>query len=121
MEPIIGYPALMVTNQRRILVLSDLHLGWEHYLSEKGIHIPSQTQLILNKIKNLIEITDPDLILLLGDIKHSIEKTSSEEWIEVPKFFQNIKKLVDKIEIIPGNFRSIPEPFTSFIVIEANN
>jgi len=41
-------------------------------------------------------------LILLGDIKSSIKNISSNEWDEVPLFFEKIRKKCDVI-LIPGN------------------
>ena len=35
-----------------MLILGDLHIGWESSLKEQGMHIPSQTPRLFEKIKN---------------------------------------------------------------------
>ncbi len=104
MEAILNHPALLVKEKkRRILVFSDLHIGWEGSLAEQGLHIPSQIDLFLNRIYELINLVNPTSILILGDIKQTIRRTAIGEWREVPLFFQKIHQLVSDILIIPGN------------------
>jgi putative SbcD/Mre11-related phosphoesterase len=97
-------PALILeTPLYKILMISDLHLGFEKGLSLKGINIPSQTQKIFNKLKSIIEKISPDKIIILGDVKHGTLKIVPQEWVDVPQFFNNMRDLVKSVEIIMGN------------------
>lgn len=93
-----------------MLVVADLHIGWEVRLAEQGIHVPSQTPKILEKIINLIEICKPTGMIFLGDVKHAIAKVEMEEWRDIPDFFEAITKRVANIQIIPGNHDGNLEP-----------
>jgi putative SbcD/Mre11-related phosphoesterase len=109
--PVKNYPALLIQKQKEhILVVADLHIGWEVKLAEKGIHVPSQTPKILEKIIQLIEDYKPTGIIFLGDVKHAIAKVEMEEWRDIPDFFEAIAKRVPNIQIIPGNHDGNLEP-----------
>ncbi|MGQ9468937.1 MAG: metallophosphoesterase [Nitrososphaerales archaeon] len=97
-------PALILeTPLHKILIISDLHLGFEKGLSSRGINIPSQTQKIFNKLKSIVEKFSPDSVIILGDVKHGTLKIVPQEWVDVPQFLNNIKELVKSVEIIRGN------------------
>jgi len=109
--PVQNYPALLIKKQKeRILVVADLHIGWEVKLAEKGIHVPSQTPKILEKTIQLIENHKPTSIIFLGDVKHAIAKVEMEEWRDIPDFFEAVVKRVPNIQIIPGNHDGNLEP-----------
>jgi putative SbcD/Mre11-related phosphoesterase len=109
--PVKNSPALLIQKQKeRILVVADLHIGWEVKLAEQGIHIPSQTPKILEKMIQLIENCKPTGIIFLGDVKHAIAKVEMEEWRNIPDFFEAIAKRVSNIQIIPGNHDGNLEP-----------
>jgi len=102
--PVQNFPALLIQRQKeRILVVADLHIGWEVKLAEQGIHVPSQTPKILEKMIQLIENSKPTGIIFLGDVKHAIAKVEIEEWRDIPDFFEAVAKRVSNIQIIPGN------------------
>ena len=102
--PVHNYPALLIQRQKeRILVVADLHMGWEVKLAEQGIHVPSQTPKILEKTIQLIERYKPTGIIFLGDVKHAIAKIEMEEWRDIPDFFEAVAKRVQNIQVIPGN------------------
>ena len=41
---------LVRRRRERILIVADLHIGWEVSLAQGGIHVPSQTPKMLNKL-----------------------------------------------------------------------
>ncbi len=97
-------PALLLkTTSRRILLIADLHLGFERGLLSKGINIPSQTQKIYLKLKSIIDRFSLDSIIILGDIKHRATYVLPQEQMEIRLFFDKGKNLVKSIEIVRGN------------------
>ena len=110
-KPIQPYPALLLRRKsERILVVADLHLGWEALLIQKGVHIPSQTPRILDKILRLIKKCKPTRLIFLGDVKDAIAKVAMEEWRDIPDFFETINKKVPDIQIVLGNHDGTLEP-----------
>jgi hypothetical protein len=117
LTPVKNYPALLIQKQKeRTLVIADLHMGWEVKLTEKGIHVPSQTPKILEKTIQLIENCKPTGIIFLGDVKHAIAKVEMEEWRDIPDFFEAVAKEVSEIQVIPGNHDGNLEPLLPEIV-----
>ncbi len=110
-KPIQPYPALLLRRKaERILVVADLHLGWEALLIQKGVHIPSQTPRILDKILRLIKKCKPTRLIFLGDVKDAIAKVEMEEWRDIPNFFETINKKVPDIQVVRGNHDGTLEP-----------
>ncbi len=110
-KPINPYPALLLQEKtERILVVADLHIGWEVALAQKGVHVPSQTPKILDKLLQLIELCDPMSLIFLGDVKHTIAKVEMEEWRDIPDFFDTLSRKVSDIQIVPGNHDGNLEP-----------
>lgn len=98
------YPALsIISGDEKAIVISDLHLGWEATLSEKGIHIPSQTNRLLRRLEQILTLEKPDQLIIIGDVKHTIEKIEVEEWRDVPIFFERILNKTKRIRVVPGN------------------
>ena len=109
--PLIPYSAALIeTKETRTLVITDLHIGWEIALSEKGIHVPTQAPKLLQKLKTLIGIYRPEKLLILGDVKHTVATAELSEWQDIPDFFNNIKTYVKEIQIIRGNHDGNLEP-----------
>ncbi|MFQ5999564.1 MAG: metallophosphoesterase [Candidatus Bathyarchaeia archaeon] len=110
-KPINPYPALLLQKRtERILVVADLHIGWEVALAQKGVHVPSQTPKILDKLLQLIELCNPMSLIFLGDVKHTIAKVEMEEWRDIPNLFDALNRKVSDIQIVPGNHDGNLEP-----------
>ncbi len=105
------YPAALIKHETtKMLVIADLHLGWEMALSEKGIHVPTQTRKILNKLIDITTKYKPQKILILGDIKHTVATAEISEWQDIPEFFNKLKTLIEEIWVIRGNHDGNLEP-----------
>jgi putative SbcD/Mre11-related phosphoesterase len=110
-EPVQPYPALLLHNDsEKALVISDLHIGWERLLSQRGVHIPSQTSKIKNMLLQLIKKCKPTHLIFLGDVKDAIAKLEMEEWRDIPEFFEAIHEQVSNIQVIVGNHDANLEP-----------
>jgi putative SbcD/Mre11-related phosphoesterase len=95
-------PALILENSRRVMAVADLHFGVESDLARRGVHIPSNSTGRLERMIACLEEGDPDLLVLLGDIKHGIPLTSRQEYREIPAIVREIRKRVD-LRVVPGN------------------
>ncbi len=96
-------PVMVLEEKVRHLVVTDLHIGFENTSGSKiFLGKNSSVKQITNDIKKLICDEEIDSLVLLGDIKSSVEKISKNEWDDVPYFFDEIKKLSDVI-LVPGN------------------
>ncbi|WXG40623.1 MAG: metallophosphoesterase [Candidatus Freyarchaeum deiterrae] len=101
--PIVDEPALLVNfSDKKILCISDLHLGYEFLLAQKGVVIPSQAEEMKYRILNLIERTNADNLIIIGDVKHNIFRVSQTEWRGVTRLLEDISKKVD-VQITLGN------------------
>jgi len=103
--PVFDAPLLLAEGKERLLVASDLHLGLEHELWLGGISIPSQTRKILSLLEGYLERIRPDRLLILGDLKHNVPKTSWQERREVPEFLRQLSVRV-RVDIVSGNHDS---------------
>ena len=99
-----GYPALMIEDDKKSLVITDLHLGFESKLALNNVFLGKNKTVneITKDVEDLISKTKPDSLILLGDIKSGIKSITKIEWETVPIFFENITKLIDTI-LVPGN------------------
>ncbi len=113
LKPIGSEPALLLRHKtEKVVVLGDLHIGWEVTLAQQGIHIPSQTGKMLQRLLAIIDAVKPTRLLMLGDVKHSVTGAELEEWRDVPEFFEALLKRVPVIQIILGNHDGNLEPLT---------
>lgn len=100
-QPIINEPALFI-DDKKLLVIADLHIGIETELREYGLNTPIQTKNITNHIISLCKKNNPRDIILLGDIKHNIPSSTIEERRDVKNLLKEIQ-VYGKIHILPGN------------------
>ena len=112
-KPVADQPALLLENNaEKVLVIADLHLGWEVTLARQGIHVPSQVPRLLEKLRKIVQDTDPQQLVLLGDVKHAVAKVELEEWKYVPEFFEGLVELIPSVQVVPGNHDGNLEPLT---------
>ncbi|MGA2933533.1 MAG: metallophosphoesterase [Methanomicrobiales archaeon] len=95
-------PALVIEHTDRVLVIADLHIGIESDLDVHGVHIPSQTGGRLDRVLACIDEGKPDLVILLGDVKHSVPLTTRQEYHEIPDLLEAIRSRVS-LKVVPGN------------------
>ena len=108
---LLPHPAAMVkTEKTKTLLIADPHLGWEMQLQEKGIHIPSQTPKILNKLTAIISEYKPDRLVILGDVKYTVVSHEFGEWQDIPDFFSKLAGCVGGIAVVRGNHDANLEP-----------
>ena len=95
---------IMMEEERKYLLLADLHIGFESTFSANKIFLGSNSSIkqITTNAKKLIQSEDADSVILLGDVKAGIKQISKNEWNDVPYFFSEIKK-ISEIILIPGN------------------
>jgi len=101
---------LLRKDKERVLIVADLHIGWEVALAQEGIHVPSQTPKIKDKLLKLIDLYNPTSLLLLGDIKHTIARVELEEWRDIPDLFDALTKKIGEINVVLGNHDGNLEP-----------
>jgi putative SbcD/Mre11-related phosphoesterase len=94
---------LLRNGSERVMVISDLHIGWEVALAKEGVHVPSQTGRLLERLKGILGSEKPDRLVILGDVKHTVSKIELGEWRDVPWFFEEVCKIVSKVQVVPGN------------------
>ena len=113
LKPVGSEPALLLRRgKERVLVVGDLHIGWEVTLARQGIHVPSQTSKMLVRLEAAIAKENPTRLVMLGDVKHSVTGAELEEWHDVPDFFERLLAKVSVVEIIVGNHDGNLEPLT---------
>ncbi len=99
-----GFPALSLSAENeRVLVVADLHLGMEGELAERGISLPSQIPSARRRLEEVVGREEPDRLIFLGDVKHSVPASTWREWAELPPFFEALLRRVKRVEVVKGN------------------
>lgn len=100
-----------------ILVIGDLHIGYEHQMIKAGILTPkTQIKNLIKELDELIQKTNPKKIIFLGDIKHAFKYEIEEKFRfrDVYEFLQEHFKQEDII-FIRGNHDTIDYSFQNKI------
>jgi len=95
-------PALVIEGEKRLLIVADLHFGIEADLAAHGLHFRSRSADRLEHLLKTIDATDPDMLILLGDIKHSIPSLTRQEYYELPGILDAIRSRIS-LKVFPGN------------------
>ncbi len=106
--------------KENVVLLSDLHLGYESVLREDGISLPTfQKENILNRLANIKNRYDPDSFIVLGDFKHDFGKADSQvfnELLDVIDYLMEDSSLV----MIKGNHDNFLENYTNLKGVPLN-
>ena len=100
--------------EEKILVLGDLHIGYEHMLRNQGIMIPlnqikqdlKDIRKIINKIKK--QKHSVEKIIILGDLKHHFGFQYNEKF-DVRDFLKHLEDIegIKKVILLKGNHERI--------------
>ncbi|MDP3699084.1 MAG: metallophosphoesterase [Nanoarchaeota archaeon] len=98
-------------DRERVLIINDLHLGYEEALHRKGVLVPRfQLEQIIGKMKIIFQKVKPAKIIINGDLKHEFGKVLRQEWKEVLEFLDFLLGNVTEVIIIKGNHDPIIQP-----------
>lgn len=103
LELLVNEPALLLTEKtRRVLVVADLHLGYERVLLKKELHSPRLSQVITDHLQDLVRNVQPTEIVILGDLKHSVRGLSRPELRQVSLLLQSLQQEA-AVTVVRGN------------------
>lgn len=102
--------ALLV--HKRILIISDLHIGFEEALNRQGVLVPRfHYKDIIKKLENIFQKIPPvEKIIINGDLKHEFGTISHQEWKEITNLLDFLKSRCKELIVIKGNHDAILEP-----------
>ncbi|MCC7574912.1 metallophosphoesterase [Candidatus Woesearchaeota archaeon] len=101
--------SLFITN-KKILILSDLHIGQDESMNANGFLVPRfQYDDLFKETQQIIRKTKPKIIILNGDIKHEFSGILREEWKRVKEYIDYLQRKSEVI-LIKGNHDSILKP-----------
>jgi len=108
----VGKCLLIERAGERVLVVGDLHLGYEEVLNRAGIFVSRQmfdeTMTDFNMIFD--KIGKVDKIVLLGDIKHDFGGISGQEWNDVLELIDYLSGKCSEIVVVKGNHDNMLAP-----------
>jgi len=96
---------------RKMLIISDLHIGYEEALNKRGILVPrTQFKEMFKELEELLNKVMPKTIVINGDLKHEFSDISEQEWNETLKILDLLQNHCKKIILIKGNHDTILGP-----------
>ncbi len=97
--------------REKVLIISDLHLGYEEYLHQKGVLLPrTQARLIKEELQKLFQIVKPKIIIINGDLKHEFGTILRQEWKEVLGLVDFLLLHCEELVLVRGNHDTILGP-----------
>ncbi len=106
-EPVPPHPAAVIEAETRLLAIADYHAGFEAALRyEEGVELRSRAPDRRDLIHQLVAENDPDRLLVLGDMTHSIGEPGGAERGELEVLFD---ELPIPVTIAKGNHDGILE------------
>jgi hypothetical protein len=105
---------LCLVINRKILVISDIHIGYEEALNRQGFLIPRmQFRDIVQRLERIIGKNKFKIIIVNGDLKHEFRRISEQEWRQTSLLLDFMSKHSEKIVLIKGNHDNILGPIAS--------
>lgn len=100
-EPIPDAPAAVVdTGTQRVLAVADYHAGLESQLRREGVELDPAGGQRREQLLSLLAETEPDRLVLLGDLATTIGEPSGEERAEIEALLAAVPV---PITIVKGN------------------
>ncbi len=97
--------------KHKILVIGDLHIGYEEALAKGGVLVPKRSfAQEKRELENLIVLTGPKKIIIDGDLKHEFGEISGQEWKDTLEILRMMKDHAEEIILVRGNHDKILEP-----------
>src|SRR3989344_1159728 len=111
----IGKCLFIEERKEKILVVGDLHLGYEEVLNSGGVLISREMfKEMIEYFERVFDKTGKvDKIVLLGDVKHVFGNIMEQDWGDVLGLIRYLKKKLKEngeIVIVKGNHDKILEP-----------
>jgi len=86
-----------------ILVVADMHLGYEASLEQEGLSIPRvQTKKIEDYLLRTIDALAPEKVVVAGDLKHNFSMNLTQEWQDVARFVRALAGRAS-LDVVRGN------------------
>jgi len=92
---------------KKYLILSDLHLGKTGHFRKSGIAAPGKANLKnLDRLSKLIDFSEPQKLIILGDLFHS---SANREWFQFEEWRKTLPDL--NIVLVSGNHDQLHTSF----------
>jgi len=103
-EGIEAFDVVLHIKKHRVVVLADLHLGYEEALKYQGVLVPRfLLKDLMKRIIPILERLKPEKIVINGDFKHEFGKVLQQEWRDTIRCIDMLSKQCKEIIIVKGN------------------
>jgi hypothetical protein len=108
----VGKCLLLDSGKEKILVVGDLHLGFEEMLNKSGVLVSRQMfEEMISDLNNVFgEVGRVDKVVLLGDVKHDFGGILKQEWSDVNALLNYLESMAGEVVVVKGNHDNILEP-----------
>ncbi|MCK5037807.1 MAG: metallophosphoesterase [Thermoplasmata archaeon] len=108
--------------ESQILIVSDLHIGYEASMRAEGVAIPDfQMKEILDNLGRTLDHFSPETLIINGDIKHEFGKNLGQEWDEVMELAHMVKERGVDLKLVRGNHDNFLKTIVGRLDIELAN
>lgn len=102
-EPVPDAPAAVATiDDERVLIIADYHAGFEVAMRYEGVELESRADERRDRVLALIDRTNADRVVLLGDLAHWIGEPVGLELEELEAFVAAVTDRV-ALTVVKGN------------------
>ncbi|WP_435076683.1 metallophosphoesterase [Halococcus sp. AFM35] len=101
-EPVPGEPAAVVDCGEHVLCIADYHAGLEAALARQGVSLPSQATERHEHLLSLVDRTDAERVVFLGDLGHAIGDSRGDEREELESLLGAVTERVP-VTLVKGN------------------
>lgn len=97
--------------KEKILLIADLHVGYEEALNKQGIMVPRfHGKDILKRLDIITKELEIETVIINGDLKHEFGTISDQEWRDALRVLDFLLKKCKRIILIKGNHDKILDP-----------
>jgi uncharacterized protein len=98
----------------KVLIISDLQLGYEESMNRKGVFIPRiQFDLIKKRLEKIFEKIVVNTVIINGDLKHEFGIINKQEWNDSLSILDYIQTKCKKIILVKGNHDLVLGPIAN--------
>jgi putative SbcD/Mre11-related phosphoesterase len=118
-EPVPGAPAAVADcGDERALLIADYHAGIEVGLRRDGVELSSQADDRISALLGLLDRTEPDRLVVLGDLGHAIGDPWYRERDELAELLEDVRERAP-VTLVKGNHDGDMETLVADLEVEA--
>ncbi|MFC1741012.1 metallophosphoesterase [Nanoarchaeota archaeon] len=103
-------------SSEKVLVITDLHIGYEDALVKQGVLVPKfHFRDLVKRVEGIFEKLakakkEVDVVVINGDLKHEFGRISEEEWRNTLKMIDYLSRRCERILLVRGNHDKVLGP-----------